>query len=394
MLFVPTVHLPAHTNAYLVGKGPSLDTLTRENFPDPLAPVLAINEAIHPIERLSLPNPTYCIQQDASLGSKCRPKRAKWIVSRQAFKASTAEGAVNAFMYVPEDIGHTTTSITGAVALTLLHQARYKSITMLAFDAHFGSTTYAPSIGHSHIKKNQKDDRFIRHDERLAKQAEELSIALEWIPPLPGWNIVTLCVRGGIYHKGHVDALRENVSTHCRNPFTFHVLGDDPSYATLPVKHGWRGWFSKLELFKERLLTPGSPILYVDLDTYFSRSFALPPPTTMKPGILYARVDGWRKQYHHTGIMAFLSNTIHEPYAWYASHQDTELKGDEEIICKVMGDRFLDLDPILIARSYKIDKPFRKDVDVVYFHGKPKPWDPELNWMPVKGTIKPWVKTP
>lgn len=394
MRFDPLVHFPKYHHAYLVGKGPSLDRLSPDHFPDPKAPVIAINEAIHPLEKLNLPNPIFCIQQDASLGSKCRPKYSKWIVSRQALKASGADVAINAFSYVPEDIGHSTTSLTGMVAITLLHQAHYSSLTMLAFDAHFGNVNYAPSIGHSHIKKGQKDDRFIRHDERMEKQAREYGMSMEWTPPAPGWELVTLCVRGGIYHKGHVDAVRENLSANIRNPFTFHVIGDDPSYATIPVKHNWKGWFSKLELFRERLFTHNAPILYFDLDTFFSRPFTLPLASTMKPGTIYARVDGWRPKYHHTGMMAFLSNTITEPYEWYARNQNTKLPGDEEIICQVMGNRFADLDQILIARSYKIDKPYKKDVDVVYFHGKPKPWDPELGWMKVKGTIKPWIKTP
>ena len=50
-------------NGYIVGKGPSLKHLRRTHFPFKTSPVLTINEAILPVERLNLPNTIYSLQK-------------------------------------------------------------------------------------------------------------------------------------------------------------------------------------------------------------------------------------------------------------------------------------------------------------------------------------------
>lgn len=48
--------------AWIVGKGPSLGNLRAEHFGE--GPVIALNQAIVMVERLSIPNPIYSLQKD------------------------------------------------------------------------------------------------------------------------------------------------------------------------------------------------------------------------------------------------------------------------------------------------------------------------------------------
>lgn len=49
---------------YVVGKGPSLKYLTKWHFMSETGPVIAVNEAIHLVQDLGLPNPLYSFQKD------------------------------------------------------------------------------------------------------------------------------------------------------------------------------------------------------------------------------------------------------------------------------------------------------------------------------------------
>lgn len=393
LTFDPVKHLPKYTSAYVVGKGPSLDYLRRSLFTDTRAPVVAINEAIHAVEKLNLPNPVFCFQQDGSLFSSCRPKNGTWVLSTQAWVRGKGDTYPKAIKYTPQELDSTPGSLTGLVALRALSRAGYTKATMVAFDAHFGKELgYAKVIGHTHIKAKRADDRFIKNDQVMEEEGVKLGIELEWIKPVQPWNIVTVCVKGGIYHKGHVDALKALFKKHCRNPHSFFVLGDEP-WANYQVSSGWKGWFSKVEIFQPLKFPNCTPVLYVDLDTFPCRDFMLPHASDIEPGKIYANVDGWRPSLHQTSIMAFHPNTVTKPFTWLKANPKCGLKGDEEIVSKAMGDGFCDLDLIVKARSYKIDKPTKEDADIIYFHGNPKPWDPELNWMKVEGPILKWSPT-
>ncbi len=62
--------------AFIVGKGPSLDTLEqmRDTINHESAVVFCLNESIHKVEELKLSTPVYVVQQDSRLESRCVPK--------------------------------------------------------------------------------------------------------------------------------------------------------------------------------------------------------------------------------------------------------------------------------------------------------------------------------
>lgn len=82
---------------YIIGKGPSLDELTKEDFIEySNAPVLCVNESVHAIERLDIANPLFCIQYDRLNNISNKPQRATWFLSDYAWIAQNGEksGAV------------------------------------------------------------------------------------------------------------------------------------------------------------------------------------------------------------------------------------------------------------------------------------------------------------
>lgn len=80
---------------------------------------------------------------------------------------------------------------------------------------------------------------------------------------------------GGHYTREWVYALKRGINRHAETVLhndldgsEFVCLTDDPGVTPLwrvPLKHGWPGWWSKLELFRPGLFK--GPVLYLDLDT-------------------------------------------------------------------------------------------------------------------------------
>jgi hypothetical protein len=73
---------------------------------------------------------------------------------------------------------------------------------------------------------------------------------------------------GGVYGPAWVRALwrgiRENLDSAelvCLTDLRFRILGVE----TIPLRYGWPGWWSKLELYREGLFA--GPVTYVDLDS-------------------------------------------------------------------------------------------------------------------------------
>ena len=82
--------------------------------------------------------------------------------------------------------------------------------------------------------------------------------------------ITVACVlkSGGDYSPEWVYALKRGLNRHLPEPFRFVCLTDMagiPPVWAVSLVHGWRGWFSKLELFRPGLFE--GPVLYIDLDT-------------------------------------------------------------------------------------------------------------------------------
>lgn len=83
-------------------------------------------------------------------------------------------------------------------------------------------------------------------------------------------NIEVRCVlkTGGDYSAEYVEKLMKAVKANTTMDYSFVCLTDDPEVdfcKTIPLKHNWPGWWSKIELFRPDL--ENIPSVFFDLDT-------------------------------------------------------------------------------------------------------------------------------
>ncbi len=160
------LHLDAYKNkhvgqrGYIVGKGPSLDTIETSMAPFEMegGVVFALNEAIHKIEALGMDlefgTPLYCVQQDSELEAACTPTHPDtvhfmndWqttpITQGGKIRVSISQWAPNAVLYrYPEY------HLSAVVALDILALMGVQDVTLVCFDGlqKDGPLTYAQCI--------------------------------------------------------------------------------------------------------------------------------------------------------------------------------------------------------------------------------------------------------
>jgi hypothetical protein len=111
---------------YIIGKGPSLDSIGIKDFPISDAPIICLNQSISVIEQLDLPNPVYSLQRDVWKDSNFAvyPKKAKIISSKACEKIFK-----NCYIFDTElpDLSK------AATAIVAIHIAKYMGCTKLIF---------------------------------------------------------------------------------------------------------------------------------------------------------------------------------------------------------------------------------------------------------------------
>jgi hypothetical protein len=166
-------------DGYIVGKGPSLDYLNKSDFADPESPIICINESIHVVEALDLPNDVYGMQQDAMLKQTCLPKRAPLMMPRQIqyFYPELS----NKYIYRLDQFTVGLQALSAQVSLAILKMWGCKFINLVSFDACVNkSVDYAKAIGHEPV-----DDptRFLLHCKRIANTVHSLELGVKHITP-------------------------------------------------------------------------------------------------------------------------------------------------------------------------------------------------------------------
>ena len=202
---------------------------------------------------------------------------------------------------------------------------------------------------------------------------------------------IALCVLksgGPDYHAGHVEALRDSFRRYSDRQLV--CFSDVPVPVTrIPLRENWPGWWSKLEMFQP----PESPehfgfsFLYFDLDTVFVDDpeplWRTTPGFTMLQRVRHPHDVG-------SGIMSWIGDYrrvygrfSESPSAFIREYRTTPKWGDQGFIRDTIGREKIDTFPLSLAASYKghctnfgakafsIPDP---DCRVVYFHGKPRPW--------------------
>ncbi len=152
-------------------------------------------------------------------------------------------------------------------------------------------------------------------------------------------NIVSVYKSGGDYDIRYVVALANELVKYVKVPYKFYCLTDQPTevapYAIpIKLKHGWPGWWSKLEIFnKEQIFNRSTDVvLYLDLDVLLLGSMAslinvcyqLNYPIMLRSSDKVGKANNWPS----SSIMAWKGQMMTEVYV------QVRIRGIEDVIIK------------------------------------------------------------
>ena len=182
--------------------------------------------------------------------------------------------------------------------------------------------------------------------------------------------MVTACVlrSGGDFRPEHVLWLAKQVPG-------LVCLSDVPvpGVETIPLAHDWPGWWSKMELFGPSL---SGDVLMLDIDTVVLDMPAMPDRTTVLR-------DPYREDGIGSGVMFVTAEDrarIWETWIADPAGHMRRHRGDQDFLQEFLGDaqRWDG------AYSYKehCRRGLPDDAGIVYFHGRPRPWNAKDKWIP------------
>ena len=152
--------------AYIVGKGPSLDHVSKNDFPNQDALIICINESIHKINELGLPNKLIGMQSDGKLKDTCFVEGCGLLVTERAHNWYPDHKEKYVFNTLHFGLGKG--AITVASGIAILKSLGVKEIKLVSFDSCTdGSLSYAQCIGYSSALGG-KPERFNNHPSIIA----------------------------------------------------------------------------------------------------------------------------------------------------------------------------------------------------------------------------------
>ena len=198
--------------------------------------------------------------------------------------------------------------------------------------------------------------------------------------------IATVLRSGGQYTPAHAFRLQRQAAAVAPD-VPFVCLSDDlvPWVEVRPLKHGWPGWWSKIELFRRDVFRAGTRVLYLDLDTTIIGSL---DELLERPEPFLGIKDFTRRPAGLTsGLMAWTAggeaSAIYERFTVDAAAimRRCGIFGDGAWIAEqVQGHEtfWQDVVPGQVV-SYKVHcrSGVPAGARVVCYHGTPKPWHVE-----------------
>ena len=193
--------------------------------------------------------------------------------------------------------------------------------------------------------------------------------------------IVTVLRSGGEYKPEHVLRLHRQCRQFApRTPFAVLTDVEIPNVANIRLQNGWPGWWSKMEAFDL-----DGPIFYLDLDTSIVGDLTPILRAACEHSFIALRNPMKNPSRFGSGLMAWGGNMRHvlqrfslDPERHMARCTTQKLWGDQGFIgeTETPDAYWQDLFPGQIL-SWKVecDNAIPPDARIVYFHGKPRPWD-------------------
>lgn len=201
---------------------------------------------------------------------------------------------------------------------------------------------------------------------------------------LPELSVVCVLKSGGDYDAEYVRKLRDGVAKHLTLPHRFICLSDvDVPCERIPLKHGWKGWWSKLELFRPDVVR--GKTLYLDLDTVITGN--LDAVATIPYDFAMLNIRAKDVKIGNSGAMWFgkpqphvYRRFVEKPDYWidfHVKHAENRYMGDQAFISDCF-DHIPKLHQALpgFFQSYKYDRLQDKvppECAVVCFGGPPRP---------------------
>ena len=180
-------------------------------------------------------------------------------------------------------------------------------------------------------------------------------------------NRVVLVRQGGSYDPHYVKLLTDQIKTF--NPeasvITLTDQGDTPG-RTIPLWHGLKGWWAKLELFAPETRHI-RPFLYIDLDSY-----VLGPVTRYFGGRRFTMTRDFMGCSPANSSVMWVPKGCERIWATFWEEprrhmQEAGSRGDQYFLGRFAEHLFEDV------KSYRVDCLEAPQGSIIQFHGKPKP---------------------
>lgn len=199
---------------------------------------------------------------------------------------------------------------------------------------------------------------------------------------------------GGLYTAEWVHRLKRGIERHTSEPIGFICLSDIEvsGVEVIPLREGWPGWWSKIELFRPGLLT--GPTLYLDLDVVVVGDVA--PLLTACSAFTMVHERG-KSDYFNSSVMAssgdmrwvfdaFQADSVRhmERFKRHPRIGDQAFISDLLVHAGKLPRTFREVSGHDAIVSYKQDRCYGgppKRARIVSFHGRPKPCDLTKGWV-------------
>jgi len=209
-------------------------------------------------------------------------------------------------------------------------------------------------------------------------------------------KILTVYKTGGIYEEHHVLKIKNMLEKYVNIPYEFICLTDIEStkYKTIKLSENSKSWFSKLELFQIN-----GPCFYLDLDTIICGNIdeILKNCLESKSPIITLSDFGLGGDHIGSGIMFWGAdlNTVFEeftnntekyldPKTVWGDKKMLQAFGDQNILRHIL--KKYNINYSFFSEQHQSIVSFKRDLDrgrpfdrnkhkIVFFHGKPRPWE-------------------
>lgn len=126
----------------------------------------------------------------------------------------------------------------------------------------------------------------------------------------------------GIYNKEWVNKLYQGVKRNYDRPFNFFCLSNiKTDVDTIPLKNDWKGWWSKIELFRPELFE--GPVFYLDLDVVITSNFNN-LITSLNFNNFYMLEGQSKKNIPNTSIIAWNGDYSHIYYTFQKNEAEVQ----------------------------------------------------------------------